>query len=309
MEELNTGIFTHDGARQYLEREPDLYVDQLSTKIWTICDGVRRTLFIEADNSVIAFDTLATPGAARAYRKAIAAAIPGKTVQTIIYTHDHLDHAGFAADLAPEANIIADEMCAKVVGLRKAKGQLPPTQCLSGKRNRLTIDGFELTLLNPGPIHGTGNLSAYFEYEKILFSSDTLLPNARYGLLPDYHIWNLVRFIREFQQLDWTTFVPGRYEVTDRARFDKGCDFFIAVKASAQQAFAEFVPIWELDAMEAYVGSRLREQFGDLEGFDENIGLIALRIVHHYLMGGWGLEDTWNPGVLLSDSLSDPIAE
>ncbi|MCM8856319.1 MAG: MBL fold metallo-hydrolase [Candidatus Thiodiazotropha sp.] len=306
MVELNTGIFTLAGAQQYLEREPELHVDQLSARIWTVCDGVRRTLFVEADSSVIAFDTLATPGAARAYRKAITAAIPGKPVQTIIYSHDHLDHAGFAADLAPDADIIADEMCAKVIGMRKAKGQLLPTQCLSGKRNRLMIDGVGLMLLNPGPTHGTGNLSAYFEHEKILFSSDTLLPNARYGLLPDYHIWNLVRFMRELQQLDWNTFVPGRYEVTDRARFEKGCDFFVAVKVASQQAFAEFVPIWVLGAMEEYVGGKLREQFGDLDGFDENIGLIAIRIVHHYLMGGWGLEDTWNPGVLLADSLTNP---
>ena len=68
-------------------------------------------------------DTFGTPGAARAYGRAIAQAIPEKPIRTIIYSHDHLDHAGFAADLAPDAEIIADEMCARVIEVRRAKGQ------------------------------------------------------------------------------------------------------------------------------------------------------------------------------------------
>jgi glyoxylase-like metal-dependent hydrolase (beta-lactamase superfamily II) len=108
MSQLNTGLFTAPNAREYLEREPEMSVDRISGRLWTISDGVRRTIFLEGDSSVIAFDTFGTPGAARAYRKAIESALPGKPVGTVIYSHDHLDHAGFAEDLAPQAEIIAD---------------------------------------------------------------------------------------------------------------------------------------------------------------------------------------------------------
>lgn len=300
MSELNTGIFTAANARKYLEHEPQMTVEPISDRIWTVSDGVRRTLFLEGDGGIVAFDTFGTPGAARAYRKAMASAVAGKDVSTVIYSHDHLDHSGHAADLAPDAEIIADEMCAKVIGLRRAKGQLPPTRALSGERHEMEIDGLRFTLLNPGPTHGTGNLSAWFAEERLLFSSDTILPNARYGLMPDYHIWNFVRFMRGFLALDWETFVPGRFEVTDRVRFQHGCDFIEAVQEAAQQAFAEFVPIWVMDAMQGYVSAKLEGRFGDLDGFHEHIGLIAIRIVHHYLMGGWGLEDTPEPGILLA---------
>jgi glyoxylase-like metal-dependent hydrolase (beta-lactamase superfamily II) len=304
MSELNTGIFTANNAREYLEREPEMNVERISERILTISDGVKRSLFLEGNSGVIAIDTFGTPGAARAYRKAIEATIPGKAITTIIYSHDHLDHAGFAADLAPDAEIIADEMCAKVIKLRQAKGQLAPTRVLSGIRNEVEIDGLQLTLLNPGPTHGTGNLAVYFAGEKLLFSCDTILPNARYGLMPDYHIWNFVKFMRGFLDLDWQTFVPGRFEVTDRARFEHGCDFIEAVQEEAQRAFAEFVPIWMLDAMQGYVTAKLQDRFGDLDGFHEHIGLIAVRIVHHYLMGGWGLEDTPSPDILLADQVA-----
>jgi glyoxylase-like metal-dependent hydrolase (beta-lactamase superfamily II) len=304
MSQLNTGLFTAPNAREYLEREPEMSVDRISGRLWTISDGVRRTIFLEGDSSVIAFDTFGTPGAARAYRKAIESTVPGKPVGTVIYSHDHLDHAGFAEDLAPQAEIIADEMCAKVIRLRQASGQRVPSRELSGTSHEMDIDGLQFTLLNPGPTHGTGNLSAYFAEEQLLFSSDTILPNARYGLMPDYHICNLVKFMRSFLDLDWDTFVPGRYEVTNRERFIHGCNFIEAVQEESQRAFAEFIPIWVMDAMQGYVAAKLGDRFGDLDGFGDHIGLIAIRIVHHYLMGGWSLEDTPEPGYLLADEVA-----
>lgn len=303
MAEKSTGIFTSARVQAYLAREPQLALQRLSARLWTASDGVYRTLFAEGDSSVIAFDTFGTPGRARAYRKAIASAIPDKPIGTVIYTHDHLDHAGFADDLAPDAEILADTLCAKVVALRRARGQRVPTATVGGTANAMLIDGVAFTLLNPGPTHGTGNIGAWFAAERVLYSSDTILPNARYGLLPDYHLANFVRFMRGFLEHDWQVFVPGRYALSDRAGFARGCDYLEAVDEAAQRAFVEFVPIWVLEAMRAFVGDELRPRFGDLDGFEEHVGLSAIRIVHHYLMGGWGLEDTPEPGVLLAGAV------
>ena len=98
--------------------------------------------------------------------------------------------------------------------------------------------------------------------------------------------------------------MPGRYEFTDRAGFERGCDFIEAVQETCQQAFANFVPIWVYEPMKGFVGGQLRERFGDLDGFDGHIGQMSMRIVHHYLMGDWGLEDTPEPAVLLEDQVS-----
>ena len=300
----NRGLFTLDAAQAYLSAEPEMTTEKLSDRLFTVTDGQVRTIFLEGDNSVIAFDTFGTPGRARAYGKAIAEAVPDKPIGTIIYSHDHLDHAGFAADLAPAAEIIADELCAKVIKLREAEGQLPPTLVLTGERNELTIDGVELVLLNPGPTHGTGNLAAYFAAEKTFFSSDTILANARYGFMPDYHFCNFVRYMRGFLELDWDRFVPGRYETTDRAGYERGVDFIEAVMIECQNAFVNFVPIWAYEPMKGYCIGQLAERFGDLEGFEGHVGQMAIRIVHHYLMGGWGLEDTPEPRLLMADDIS-----
>ncbi|MGH8322209.1 MAG: hypothetical protein ACRETD_00185, partial [Steroidobacteraceae bacterium] len=41
----------------------------------------------------------------------------------------------------------------------------------------------------------------------------------------------------------------------------------------------------------AYVADALRAEFGTLDGFDQHVPIMAFRYAHHYLMGGWGLED------------------
>ena len=109
--------------------------------------------------------------------------------------------------------------------------------------------------------------------------------------------------MRGFLELEWDVFVPGRYGLTDRAGFEKGCDYIEAVQIESQNAFAEFVPIWAFEPMKGYVINKLGERFADLEGFEDHVGQTALRIVHHYLMGGWGLEDTPEPSVLLADEV------
>jgi len=295
------GIFTSPAVQDFLAAGAEMTSEQLSHRLWTISDGKYRTVFVEADQSVVAFDTFGTPARARAYAAEIEQLIPGKKVKTVIYTHDHLDHAGFAADFAPDATIVADEMTAKVVAMRGADGQLPVTQGLSGTEHRANYDGAEFVLLNRGPVHGTGHLSAYFEEEKLFFSSDTILANARYGLMPDYHFTNFVKIMRSYLDLDFERFVPGRYEVTDRNRFIEGCDYIEAMQVACQSAFINFVPIWVHDAMAGYVQNELGGRFGHLDGFIEHSGQTAIRIVHHYLMGGWGLEDTPAPGILLAD--------
>jgi glyoxylase-like metal-dependent hydrolase (beta-lactamase superfamily II) len=289
---LPRGIFTIPEATVYLQKKPRIEVESLGKDLWTASDGHYRTIFVEGRKQVVAFDTFNSPAAAHAYAESVAAAT-NKPIGTIIYSHDHLDHSGFAASLSSEAEVIADQVTAQVVMLRGADGQRRVQRTITGCHNHLEIEGTQLQLWNPGPTHGSGNLAAFFPDHKVLFMSDTILPNARYGLLPDYHVANFVKFMRQaLEEFDFATFVPGRFEIATRSRFEKGVDYIEAIQEASQHAFVEGVPVWILDAITEYVQQKLRPLFEMLDGFNQHVGLTAFRIVHHYLMGGWGLEDT-----------------
>ena len=60
------GIFTSPAVADYLAAVPTITSEQLSDRLWTISDGKYRTLVVEADHSVVAFDTFGTPARARA---------------------------------------------------------------------------------------------------------------------------------------------------------------------------------------------------------------------------------------------------
>lgn len=286
------GIFSIDSELSFLGEEPELDVASLGAGLWTVSDGRYRTVFAEGTSSVVAWDTFRSPGRARAYAAAIKSTVPGKPLRTVVISNDHLDRSGFGADLAPEADILAHEWADAAIRERGADGQLPANRTLRGGRNALELDGVRVELIYPGPTSATGNLATYLPKQKILYFPETVLPNARYSMLPDYHIRNFSRSIRSLLSLDFDTFVPGRYAVMDRRQFERACDYFDAVHEAAQGAFAESVAVWLLDATEAYVKGRLRAEWGELDGFDEHVGIMAFRIAHHYLMGGWSLEDT-----------------
>ncbi|MGI9557364.1 MAG: MBL fold metallo-hydrolase, partial [Solirubrobacterales bacterium] len=105
--ECHRGIFRIDDPLPAYAYQPTLSYDPLGGRLWTISDGTYRSVFCEGDTGLIAVDTFYSPGAAVAYRKALNRVLPHKAVHTIVYSHNHLDHTGFAADLAADAEVIA----------------------------------------------------------------------------------------------------------------------------------------------------------------------------------------------------------
>src|SRR5262244_1018728 len=151
------GIFTIPGALPIQSAWRDITYEPVRGNVWTASEGIYRTIFLEGKRGTIAFDTFSTPGGARAYQGAIQRVFPQKRIHTIIYSHDHLDHTGYAADLQPDAKIISHELCAKVVAARKSDGQLVPHETCSGERQEFRIDRVRFELIYPGPTHGDGN--------------------------------------------------------------------------------------------------------------------------------------------------------
>lgn len=291
------GIFTIDATR-YLERSAPAAVQQLGDGLWTAAVGDHRTLFAQGGGSILACNTFGTPAAARVYRDAIEQTIPGHRVGTLLCTIDHLDHAGYGTVLAPEAEVVAHELCAGVLERRRSSGQRTADRVIEGTSQELNIDGVTVRAVYPGPTVGTGNLALHVPAHRALFVVGPRA-DARYGLLPDMHFRHLTRIWRELAEIDVDVVIPGRGALMDRDGLRRAADYLDAVAEASQRAFAQGLPIWELPTMHAYVSGALRDRFGDLDGFDDHVGVAAIRLVHYYLMGGWGIEDTAAPERLL----------
>ena len=270
---------------------------ELAENVFMVDAGDHRALFVAAPEGAVAVNSFGRSEDTRAYAEAIESVTGQARPAVVVATIDHLDHTGNTAELAPGAELVAHELCATVMERRGAPGQRPADRRVKGDGEALELAGTEFQLLYPGPTQGTGNLVVHLPARRLLFLAGPRA-DARYGLLPDFHLRHVTRIWRELSMLDLDAVVPARGPLMTSADLVRAADYIDAIKHASQEAFAEGLPIWEIQAMEPYVGSRLRSEFGDLDGFDGHIGITSIRVVHHYLMGGWGMEDTSEPEAL-----------
>ena len=289
------GIFTIQGPLPILEAWRDISFSPVRDRIWSVSEGIYRSIFIEGRKGIVAFDTLTTPGTARAYAGAVKRTLPRKSVHTIVYSHDHLDHTGYAADFAPGADIIAHRLCNEVIRARGSDGQLPATEIWDGERKAYDIDGVRFELLYPGPTHGDGNVAAYFPQSKLLFMVDTVIPGVGYTFFPDWHLTPYVAVMKRLLSLDWDVFVPGHFWITDRVGFVASLDFYERMADVAQQAIVDGLDPLDFEAVRRYSAEKLTAQFGHLFRFDEYFAMNLWRYMQQFLTGGWGLEGNFRP--------------
>jgi glyoxylase-like metal-dependent hydrolase (beta-lactamase superfamily II) len=274
--------------------------EQLADGVFTVTAGDHRALFVASDQGVVALNSFGSTDATRAYLEAIESVGGRRAPDAAIATTDHLDHSGNTAGLGQHVEVVAHELCAAVMERRSAPGQRRADRLIRGDGEELELRGVRFELLYPGPTQGTGNLAVHLPEWRVLFLAGPRA-DARYGLLPDFHLRHVTRIWRELAGLDVDIVVPARGPLMTTAQLARAADYIEGVKAAAQQAFAEGVPIWVIQQMEPFVAERLRDRFGELDGFDRHIGITSIRVVHHYLMGGWGMEDTATPEALMAE--------
>lgn len=289
------GIFTIEGELPLQGFPRDMTYEPVRGPIWTVSEGIYRTIFLEGENGIVAFDTFSTPGGARSYRQALERLFPDKPIHTIVYSHDHLDHTGYAADLKPDAEIIAHELCGNVIEARQSDGQLPPTETFSGERASYSVDGVSFELIYPGPTHGDGNLAVHLPEQDVLFMVDTVIPGVCYTFIPDWHLRPYLGNMRRLTELEWDLFIPGHFWSTDPAGFEHNLQFYEDLAETAERAVDEGVEVTDLEEVKTFADQHLKNSYGDLFRYEAYIGMNLMRYMYEYITGGWGIEGNRPP--------------
>jgi hypothetical protein len=273
-----------------------LETQEVAPGVWSVFDGRVRALVAKGAESVVCVGTLSDARAARALAATIADLADGKPVGALVCAIDHLDQAGNGRELQP-ASVVAHELCARVVRGRGAAGQPAVDRIVRGDGEALDLDGVRVALVYPGPSQGTGNVAVHLTEHDLLYVTGPRA-DARYGLFADVHVEHVARSWRRLAALEPRVVVAGRGPALDPDGLERAYRYLEALQFAMQKAFATGVPVWSLAAVREEAIERLAGDFGDLDGFREHVGLTALRVIHHYLMGGWGLEDGTRPELL-----------
>ena len=250
------GIFTIDGDLTKLDQHRAIAYYPIAERIWTAVDNVYRTIFLEGDRGVVAFDTFDTPGAARSYRIVMERIFPDKPIHTLIYSHDHLDHTGWGVNVVADgAEIIGHRLCADVVAARGSDGQPPVTRVIDGEREQMELDGLRFELLYPGPTHGDGCIAAHFAEQRVLFMVDTIATGAAYTFYPDMHLGTWLKAMKRLLGLEWDMLVPGHFWPLSRAAFERNIRYHEELELAAQHALADDLDVDDIDTGHAMPAS------------------------------------------------------
>lgn len=150
------------------------------------------------------------------------AKITSQPVRTAIILHS--DHEKGVTALPAGLTIIAQENTRKEMEVSTARDAVPrdyfPTTTVA-KDETMTIDGVRVRLLHWAPAHTSGDLSAYFPAQKVVFSGDLLVtdfPLSGTQIHPELHgsVAGWIESVKQMLALDADTFVSGHGDLFTR---------------------------------------------------------------------------------------------
>jgi cyclase len=217
------------------QEAPPLSVRPVRDGVYYVVGGAGSdTGFIVGKDGVIVVDAKMTVPSAKDMLAEIAKITP-KPVTTVILTHSDGDHVNGLAGFPAGLTIIAQENCKKEMEeSANSKNPAPqdrlPTKTV-GKKENLTINGVNLTLLHYAPAHTSGDLMVYLPEQNIVFTGDIIATSQVYTLI---HLqkhgssegW--IETVKGLLKLDADAYVPGHGDLQTKADVQQRLDNTVA---------------------------------------------------------------------------------
>ena len=185
--------------------------------------------FAVGETGVIFVDSKNSPESEKDVLDEIAKITP-KPVNTAIILHS--DHEKGVTALPAGLTIIAQENTKKEMEVSTARDAVPreyfPTKTVA-KDETMTIDGVRVRLLHWAPAHTSGDLTAYFPAQKVVFAGDLLVtdfPLSGTQIHPELHgsVEGWIESVKQMLALDadYVRFRPWRSVHQERRKDETG---------------------------------------------------------------------------------------
>jgi glyoxylase-like metal-dependent hydrolase (beta-lactamase superfamily II) len=266
--------------------EPDLDrpddFESIRGPIYGFRHGIDRSLIVDAGDALAVFDTFNREHSRRLARE-LGRRFPGKPVQWVFYSHNHLDHIQGAAELHP-SEVIAHRDVMRYVADWPEADVLPVTRPLEGDVN-LQLGKVELKLLYMGRSHSDTLYAFYFPAERVAFTPDLAFIRSLppFGV-PDTYYPGYVRALDKLAALEFDLCVPTHFQRGTKIDFLDYRQMYIDFRQASAALVADMGGDPSRgEGQRARVGALYRSlaaKYGDWHGFD------AMFIPHFF--GGIG---------------------
>lgn len=224
-------------------------VQDLGEGAYMVTEGVYQILVLRTQDGLVVAD--APPNIGPRILQATEEIAPGAPITHLIYSHAHIDHIGFAAQILatnPDMEIVAHAEAAETL-VRHADPNRPlPTLTFHGtmKPYELTTGGETLRLNYPGPNHQGGNIEIWHESSGTLMLIDVVFPGwmmwRDLALAEDVRgLFDVITSLNE--RYDFETLIAGHVaRVGTKEDVDLQVEFLTDLHNAAGQALGTTTP-------------------------------------------------------------------
>ncbi len=248
---------------------------ELTARVFTFRYRYYRNIIIDTSAGLVVVDPL-SPEAGAELARTLARRFPNKRVDTLIYSHYHLDHAEGGAALQPR-EVIAHANCPKYWKDIDSQNVLPATRLVSGDQT-LNIGGVEIRLLDLGHSHTDTFFAIYLPAEKIVFGSDIALirafpPNG----MADTYYPGYRKAMARISALPFETYVGGHFGYGTKEDFLSSVRFFDRLQQINRSAKKKYILPGKVPTPKDYenmfeeIYLAIQKEYGDWHGFDQMI--------------------------------------
>jgi len=184
-------------------------LDKINDRVYSFRWKWYRNLILVTNAGLVVIDPMGTE-AATALRASLNKELPGKSVDTLIYSHYHLDHTRGGAALSP-GHVIAHKKCPRYWKDFDATDIAQPTQFIEGDQT-LTIGDLKIEALDLGLSHTDTLYAFHIPSEQLVFTADLgLVKTVPPDGVPDHYTPGYMAAIARVAALDFKIFVPSHF--------------------------------------------------------------------------------------------------
>ena len=224
-------------------------VQDLGNGAYMVTEGVYQILVLRTREGLVIAD--APPNLGPHILQATEEIAPGAPITHLIYSHSHIDHIGFAAQIVatnPEMEIVAHSETAETLARRTDPNRPLPTATFDETMEpfELTTGGETLVLNYPGPNHQNGNIEIWHETSRTLMLIDVVFPGwmmwRDLALAEDVPgIFDVITSINE--RYDFDTLIAGHVgRAGTKADVELQIEFLTDLHNAAGQALGTTTP-------------------------------------------------------------------
>ncbi|MGH1347092.1 MAG: MBL fold metallo-hydrolase [Nannocystales bacterium] len=264
-------------------------LEEVAPGVFTFQSRWERALVVQTRDGLVITDPF-NPTFARALRSRLEKDGLWQPVQTVIYSHHHLDHVGGAAVLEP-AEVLAHEDAPAHWAALSPRDLLQPTRLVRGDTT-LRYGGRRIDLVAIPRAHAETHFAVRVD-DRVLYAPDTVAPGIMLlGGLPGVPLEGYFADMQRLQGLEFDVFVASHFGYAPKTEFVRTVAMMRDLNAIGQDVVAEHredggfhtdKPTLKRAFKEFY--DRTHAKYGDWHGFDTHILSAFVRIYTADLLG------------------------